>query len=174
MNFGSGIALHSMKPALNVFLQHRPKLVNYANKLIGCPHQAEDVVQEAFVKFDEASNNDVFDNPVAYLYRIVRNLAIDSLRIRTRENVIFCPVIDNENIADSASSPERIALYKNELELMNEALNELPERTRQAIILHRIHGVKIRELAEILGISIGLASTLVCDGVEHCRSKLHR
>lgn len=160
------------KLSVQVYLQHKTELIKYAHKLLGCPYRAEDVVQEAFIKFDKASNNIVFQKPTAYLFRIVKNLAIDSLRIRKLENALICYDTDSDDVADLISSPEHIAHYKNALEVVQEALDELPKRMSDAVIMHRIHGLKLKEIAVALGISIGLAHSLVSDGTEHCQKRL--
>jgi len=51
---------------------------------------------------------------------------------------------------------------------------ELPERTQIALEMHRLGGCKLREIADRLGISVGLAHGLVAEGIEHCRRRLHR
>lgn len=164
---GKGIKLH-------IFLKHRLELINYANNLIGCPHRAEDIVQEAFVKFDNASHSGVFKKPTAYLFRIVRNLAIDSLRKHIRESKVVCQTHEYENIADDTPTPEKIALYKSEWDLLKEAISELPERTQRALILHRINGLKLVEIARTLGISTSLAQVIIFDGMKHCRRKMYK
>jgi len=71
------------KATLSVFLAHRRALVNYASGIIGSRTHAEDVVQEAYIRFSAAGDGQQgkpIDHPVSYLYRIVRNLAIDWTR----------------------------------------------------------------------------------------------
>jgi DNA-directed RNA polymerase specialized sigma24 family protein len=54
------------------------------------------------------------------------------------------------------------------------AIAELPERTQIALEMHRFGGCKLREIADHLGISVTLAHSLVAEGIEHCRRRLHR
>jgi RNA polymerase sigma-70 factor (ECF subfamily) len=55
-----------------------------------------------------------------------------------------------------------------------EAMAELPERTRIALMMHRFDGFKLRDIAAHLGISVALAHALVYEGLEHCRRRLAR
>ena len=167
------MSLERKNSSLLIFMEHRPELINYAKKFIDCPHRAEDIVQEAFVKFNKASSTTLLCSPTAYLFRIVRNLAIDSLRVKSRESKVISSEPEFENIADDTPTPENVALYKSEMELMNEALNELPERTRTALEMHRINGYKLKEIAAKLNISTNLAHSLICEGMKHCRMKMY-
>lgn len=131
-------------------------------------------MQEAWLRFDRADRRFVKE-PLAYLYRIVRNLAVDDHRTVLRDSRVMAETNFDDVAAvagSTAPSPEFVALYKSELRILREALAELPLRTRVAFSLHRLGGYKLREIAEHLDISVTLAQTLVADGAEHCRRRL--
>ncbi|WP_421999609.1 sigma-70 family RNA polymerase sigma factor [Reyranella sp.] len=160
---------------LAVFMEHRESLLIYARRLVRDRSGAEDVVQEAWLRFDEASRRQLLGQPLSYLYRIVHNLALDVCRRRAREGRIF-PGTDPEAAAEASAghetSPEAGALYREQLLLLAEALNELPERTRIAFEMHRFAGCKLREIAECLDISVPFAQALVAEALRHCRKRL--
>lgn len=161
--------------AIGLFLAHRRALVNYANSIVGSRAQAEDVVQEAWLRFDRASRGRLLEDATGYLYRIVRNLALDGRRRMTRESRL---ITDDkfeeaaETCPDAAPSPETVVLYKDEYGLVMEALAELPERTRIAFEMHRFGDAKLREIAAVLNVSLPLAHRLVADAVQHCKERL--
>jgi len=161
--------------SLILFMAQRSALVNYASSIIGNRVQAEDLVQEAWLRFDEASKGRFLDDATGYLYRIVRNLALDSKRRDAQESRVTraadYDVIANIS-ADEAPDPETVALYKDDYARLMQALGELPERTRIACEMHRFGGAKLREIAEYLDISVPLAHKLVADGIDHCRERL--
>lgn len=168
-------ALSQDTTTLCLFMTHRRALVNYASRIVGCHAQAEEVVQEAWLRFDEASRGRLLDDATGYLYRIVRNLALDGARRMTRES----RVITDEDFdaaadacPDASPTPETVALYKDEYALVMEALAELPERTRIAFEMHRFGDAKLREIAAVLNISLPLAHRLVGDAVQHCKERL--
>lgn len=155
------------------FIAHRSRLVDYATGLIGSRTHAEDLVQEAWLRFDEVTRQRILSEPLAYLYRIVRNLALDGHRRRRREERIFVDT-DLEAAATSGASPatpERLALYRDQLRLLDEALNDLPKRTRIAFEMHRFGGCKLREIAAFLDISLPRAGALVAEAVQHCKQR---
>ena len=161
--------------ALALFVTHRGALVNYANGIVGDLAQAEDVVQEAWLRYGAAMHGRRLEEPVGYLYRIVRNLALDVRRQIGRERTVMSTAdFDAATAAraDDAPGPERAAISKNELERVLAAMAELPERTRIALEMHRFGGCKLREIAAALGVSIPLAHILVAEGVQHCKSRL--
>ena len=71
--------------ASSLFTEHRRSLVDYATSIVGSRAQAEDVVQEAWLRFDEVARQRLLGESLAYLYRIVRNLALDGQRTIVRE-----------------------------------------------------------------------------------------
>lgn len=161
---------------LDLFMAHRGDLLNYANSIVGDPSRAEDVVQEAWVRFDEVAKQRLLGEPLGYLYRIVRNLALDGRRRTTRETKIVSGIdfADAEAaVSDAAqSTPEAVALYRDQLNLLMAAVAELPEQTRIAFEMHRLAGCTLREIAQALDISISHAQTLVVNGVQHCKQRL--
>jgi RNA polymerase sigma factor (sigma-70 family) len=160
---------------LALFMANRAALVEYASGIIGNRAQAEDLVQEAWLRFDEVVERRFLDQPLAYLYRIVRNLALDGRRrLRRESQVIAGAELDAvaEVTADGRPSAEAVLLYKDEYDLVMEAIAELPERTRIAVEMHRFGGRKLREIAAALGISVPMAHVLVAEGLQRCKRRL--
>jgi RNA polymerase sigma factor (sigma-70 family) len=161
---------HDINP-LEVYLAHRTALIDHAAPIVGCRARAEDVVQEAWLRFASLPQREEIGQPVGYLYRIVRNLALDwARRLSTeRRSVSDHAVFDPAALAPSA---EHEALYRDELRLIAETLAELPERTRIAFEMRRLGGCTLREIADELGISVTLAHQLVRDALARCVKRL--
>lgn len=159
--------------SLDTFLRHRDALVAYAAFLVGDHARAEDVVQEAWLRFSAATGEDRSDGkpitqPAAYLYRIVRNLSIDlAQRLRTEAAHPSSEVLLSEVPADTAD-PERTVVDRDQLQALAAALDELPQRTRYAFDLHRFEDKTYSEIGEILGISQTRAYGLVQEALAHC------
>ena len=157
-----------------LFVEHRGSLVNYATSLVGSRAQAEDLVQEAWMRLDRAVEERSVREPLAYLYRIIRNLALDGQRASVRQRQWEAEEAGASAVLGlrAPNTPESVALHKAELRLLLVALEELPRRTRIAFGMHRLGGYKLREIAAHLGVSLPLAQTLVVDGLEHCKRRL--
>jgi len=163
--------------SLNLYVMHRRALVDYASSITGSRALAEDLVQEAWLRFAEASKGRLLEDATGYLFRIVRNLAIDGHRKNLRESQLFIAEEfegATEAHADQAPSQEAALVSRQDYARVMEALAELPERTRIALEMHRFGGAKLREIAAFLDISVSLAHALVVDGVDHCRRRLDR
>ena len=159
---------------LELYLTHRPALLERATPIVGCRTQAEDLVQEAFLRFAVGERDGQaarIGNPTAYLFRIVRNLAVDWVRSRRRDRGQV-DAEEMERVPAPAADPERAALHREELRIVAAALDELPERTRIAFEMHRLGGHTFHEIAGRLGISVSLAHKLVHDALAHCTARL--
>ena len=162
---------------IGLFVTHRRALVNYASGIVGSRAQAEDVVQEAWLRFDKASKGRLLEDATGYLFRIVRNLALDGRRRISRESQLFSDDDFDaaaETCPDATPTPETVALYKDEYARVMDALEELPERTRIAFEMHRFGDAKLKEIAAFLNISLPFAHRLVADAVLHCKERLER
>ncbi|WDY59831.1 RNA polymerase sigma factor [Pseudomonas sp. PSKL.D1] len=146
---------------LEVFLGVRRELVSYASTITGDRAQAEDIVQEAWIRFTPAA---AVEQPVAYLYRIVRNLALDLKRSRSREQArqATAPAWLQPGLgADPADNCQHSML----LDRLNTALQALPEASRQALEMHRFGGCTLAQIAERLGVSLSTAHRLLRDAL---------
>lgn len=155
---------------LALYIANRGALVNYASGILGDRAQAEDLVQEAWLRLNQARARKEVREPLRYLYRIVRNLSVDMLRRDARAGVHTGVEMDHATriVAADTPSPEQVAIGREDMRRVAEALAELPERQRLAIELYRLGDYKLREIAERLGVSVSLAHYLIAEGLAHC------
>lgn len=162
----------SADPTLALYLKHRGSLVNYANGIVRDRAGAEDVVQEAYLRFSSASRDErLISNPVSYLYRIVRNLALDWVD-RTSEMASTGQVSALEQVAQEGPTAEDVLHYRDELRILADALAELPERTRIAFTMYRLEGCTLQQVGDRLGVSIVRAHQLVKDAILYAARRL--
>lgn len=159
--------------ALALYAAHRHALTSYASGIVGDHARAEDVVQEAWLRFVSAMAKGPLEEPVGYLYRIVRNLSVDCRRRMARERVVGSESLSEaESLADGLASPEMQASARQDIRRLIEAMEELPERTRIALEMRRIEGCKLKEIAARLGVSVPVAYQIVAEGLAHCHRRL--
>ncbi|UMU21810.1 RNA polymerase factor sigma-70 [Herbaspirillum seropedicae] len=154
------------------FIEHRARLRDVATRILGCPHRADDVVQDTFIKIAEVPDDFDIKQPVAYLYRIVRNLAIDRHRRSAFECDVFTEEEDGLDVHQEGDSPEAIAISRQYLSMIGRALEGLPARTRRAFELYRLSGLTQREIAAELNISTTLVNFMIRDALACCRNLL--
>jgi len=160
--------------ALQLFLTHRARLLSYAVRLTGDVSSAEDVLQEAWLRFEAAIAHRALDEPVAYLHTVIRNLAHDDRRRRGLRARLFVEGLEGSpsDVASIEPTAEASLIASDELRLVREALEGMPERMRVAVEMHRIRGARLKDIAVELGVSVTTAHQLVVDGVERCRISL--
>lgn len=160
---------------IKVYLSLRGALIDYATPIIGCRARAEDVVQEAWIRFVQrqqpgsvAKLRSVVQ-PEPYLYRIVRNLALDWLR---RPDAETAPTPEEAEDCDTTPSAEHTVIQQDRLQRLARVLAELPERKRIAFNMHRLEGKSLQEIAAHLDISVVRAHQLVKDAMRHGVARL--
>jgi RNA polymerase sigma-70 factor (ECF subfamily) len=160
---------------IRLFLDQRSRLVRYVSMITGNATLAEDIVQESWMRFSAAVAGQVIQEPQRFLFRIARNLALDSRRRRTLEDRLFIQDGDDAlSVASEEPDAMRSAEAVSELSFILDALEKLPERTRQAFILHRFKGMRLVDIGVRLKISKSVAHELIVDAVEHCRKARER
>ncbi|WP_460427470.1 RNA polymerase factor sigma-70 [Azotobacter armeniacus] len=161
----------SVPPQIQSFIDHRTTLIKVAASITGCRSRAEDVVQDAFFRLESAHLPSLsIKAQLSYMFRTVRNLAIDYYRKQAFEQRHRGS--EEEGLAieqQENASPESLHQYQETLELIADALSQLPERTRYAFEMHRIHGQQQREIARELGVSPTLVNFMIRDALVHCR-----
>lgn len=155
-----------------VFVEHRPQLQRAAFKILGNAERAQDVVQDAYCKVVEAANVFEVKQPLAYLFQIVRNLAIDAHRRAALEARFFVGEKEGLDVPERSGTPETISITRQDLSIVAKALAELPERARRAFELHRLGGLTQRDIAEKLGVSTTLVNFMIRDAMAHCAAAL--
>jgi RNA polymerase sigma factor (sigma-70 family) len=172
--FQSGTKLKHDKAKLDVYMAHRSALVDYATPIVGDRMRAEDVVQDSYLRFaGRESEEGGLRQPLAYLYRIVRNTALDCVRrlsAESRRDEAQAVMTGTEPLAPS---PEEEALGRDHLRLVEAALAELPDRSRKAFELQRFEGLTSQEIGARLGVSSATAHRLARTAMVHVMRRLH-
>lgn len=173
MEYGSAECTEEEEPLLQTLMENRTVLVKIATRITGCHSRAEDVVQEAFFRLAAMKKVSLpLKAQVNYVFRVVRNLAIDSYRKQAMEQKYSGSEEEGLNAVINGATPESTNLHREALENVDAALSLLPPRTRYAFEVHRIHGVPQKVIAKELGVSPTLVNFMVHDALVHCRKML--
>jgi RNA polymerase sigma-70 factor (ECF subfamily) len=144
-----------------LLLSHLDAAYNLARWLVRDDDEAEDVVQEAYLRAFRYSGGFRGGDARAWLLTIVRNTSYRWLRT-TRA---YEPVVQFDEEVHSGgsgtSNPEELVLQNSDRRLVEKALSELPGRFREILILREIEGFSYKQIADIVGIPMGtVMSTL--------------
>ncbi|WP_153020655.1 sigma-70 family RNA polymerase sigma factor [Pseudomonas sp. BMS12] len=156
----------------SLYAGHRRVLIDAAKSVLGCRARAEDVVHDAFLKLWESGDRHAIDDPLRYLFRMVRNLSIDRLRRQALEGRYSADEELLDELPAPQSGPEQRAIGQLEWQRLQHALGELPERTRTVFTMSQLEGYSQREVAAHLSASPTLVHFLLRDALKHCRNRL--
>ncbi|MBX3628721.1 MAG: sigma-70 family RNA polymerase sigma factor [Nitrosomonas sp.] len=156
-----------------LLIANRAQLRRAAYKILSDWDRADDVIQDAYLKIrDYSSNKSEIRQPLAYLFQMVRNMAIDQYRRIALEMELFGGDKAGLLVPDTVRTPEACVMYAQHLELVVTALNKLPERTQRVFERYRIDGYTHRMIAEELNISVSLVNILIHEAIRQCRKSL--
>jgi RNA polymerase sigma-70 factor (ECF subfamily) len=149
--------------------RHASKLLTVARRMLGVQAEAEDAVQEVFLKLWTHAGRwqpgkAKFET---WLYRVMLNQCYDRLRRRPAASLD-----EAEHVADETALPDA-GLDDGKLgEEIGRALESLPERQKAAILLCHFRELGNGEAAEIMGISVEALESLLARGRRNLRSRL--
>ncbi len=129
----------------SIVRQHARFVFKVAYGVLHNSHDAEDVVQEVFLRVHRSGTKDVRDMR-GWLARIAFRLAID----RTRQPEALD--IADLDLTSAAPSAEHAAVHRQQVELMHKLIAALPGELRYPLVLSAIEELNSRQIGEILGI----------------------
>ncbi|WP_395942821.1 sigma-70 family RNA polymerase sigma factor [Brevundimonas sp.] len=115
---------------------------------------AEDLLHSAFVRLRSARTAQPVTNTDGFLMRTAINLGIDRHR-EERRKALDAEPIDWDAIRDTAPLQDEVLAARQKLALIDAVLSGLGGRTRTIFLMHRLDGIKHRDIAARLGISQG-------------------
>ena len=134
------------------FERHRPRLFGIAYRMLGSRTDAEDVLQDAYLRWHRGASEEV-RSPEAWLVTIVTRLCIDRLRAARAEREQYIgPWLPEPLIGDSAPAADARAELSSSLSIaFLVVLEQLAPDERAAFLLHEVFDTDYAEIAEILG-----------------------
>lgn len=157
------------------YLKQRNVLRVFLMNKLKSQEDAEDILQDVYLKLNAIAGDETITNPMAFLFTMASNLATDLIRSRQRSRKIlhndYChvrEVTSNEVAADSVVwSHEWVDSFKT-------AVLNLPEKQRQVFVMHKLENRSHREISEELQVSIKTVEKHMAKAMAKCRSKLRR
>lgn len=114
--------------------------------------EADDLVQEAWVRLACYEREQVVHEPEAFLMRTALNLSIDAHRAHLNHGEVV--VLEDVVLIDTTPSTEEVVLARERIQRMSHCLRRLSEKSREIFIEHRIDGMTYQAIAQRHGLSV--------------------
>jgi RNA polymerase sigma-70 factor (ECF subfamily) len=130
---------------------HERQVFNTAWRLLGRVEDAEDAVQEVFLRlFRYIHRVDARRELAPWLYRVTVNVSNDLRRRRTRQSRFQDELGQADTMTDPAAGPDQVVAARQETLVVLQALDRLSTRQRTAVVLRDIEGLSTTEVARIM------------------------
>jgi RNA polymerase sigma-70 factor, ECF subfamily len=142
---------------------------------------AEELVQEVFLRvYRSRATYNAEAKFSTWLYRIATNLAVNHARDTKYERPELSVNLDEPDsetgqvldLADGAPTAEQVLLRRERLAAIRQHVQNLPERQRMAVLMHKYQGMDYRQIAEVLKLSESATKSLLFRAYETLREKL--
>ncbi|MCP3903294.1 MAG: RNA polymerase sigma factor [Planctomycetes bacterium] len=130
-----------------------PRLITISTGICRDRHQAEEIVQEAFIKLWRSPPDAGEVAYTSWMRRVVTNLSINALKRTKRPGAL--PEFSQDPAMHSGDRPEAQRRVRERVDLVREALERLDPAKRTILVLRAVQGLSYDEIAEHLGVPIG-------------------
>ena len=152
-----------------IALPHLGAAYNLARWLVHNEHDAEDVVQEAYLRAFKFFSGYYGGDSRAWLLTIVRNTCYSWLQ-KNRLLSLADPIEDHlDEVGLDFADPEMLLLQRIESQVVRQALQDLPVEFREVMVLREMEGLSYKEIANIVDLPIGTVMPRLARG----RKRLH-
>jgi len=136
-------------------------------------HEIADLRQEVYLRVCEAAKTKIPHPVRPFLFTVARNVLIDQMRRNRVIPIDAVAELEALDIATDVPGPDRSAMARSDLRRLRVALDELPPRCREVLILRRIEGLSRREIASRLGITDKTVTQYLASGVRTLANLLY-
>jgi len=152
-----------------LFRDYYPFLCMYCTRLLKDASAAEEIVQELFVRLWEKRSQTIIDTSVKnYLFRAVKNHCLNYIKHSHIKNEYNRKMLEASELSSFETEEPDTDLIK----IIDESIASLPDKRREIFRLNREEGLKYREIAEKLNISIKTVETQMGLALKTLREKL--
>lgn len=153
--------------AFNIIVdRYKNRLLNFVYRFVKDYDVAEDIVQETFLRvFRKRRDYKAIANFSTWIFTIAGNLAKSELRRRKRWRFLSVDATDDDDrsfdIMDPGMRPDRVAAVRILNENVQNSIDMLQSKYKEALILRDIEGMSYQQIAEIIGVPVGTVKSRV-------------
>lgn len=152
--------------------RHHDALLRFLRRRLRIPEDAMDIAQETYIRMMQYEASREVRSSSALLYRIALNVSRDFGRAALARQADSQCSLDEMDLPSERPTPERELLGEQELELLLDAIEELPPKCRQVFLLSRAHQMTYPEIAQHCAISVKMVEKHISHALTLCMVKV--
>jgi RNA polymerase sigma-70 factor (ECF subfamily) len=154
-----------------LFMHYYPKLCAFVDNIIDNKTDTEDIVQELFVKLWTYRREIEFQTTVSgYLYQTAKNMAFNFIRDESKRRTLLEKKWEEDLLLNESYENE-----DNEYEdALEDCVDQLPDRCKEILLMHRVDGYKQKEIAEKLALSIQTIKNQILNSMHRLKNCLEQ
>lgn len=154
--------------------RHGASLKAYLRSSFPSLRDVDDVVQSSYLRMWRRSDLSPVRSARAFLFTVAKRLALDSLRSERRSPIVASTEFPKDEAVDERNPLDYDAERTERIRLLIAAIDRLPHRCREVVVLRKLKLMSQREVAEKLGISEKGVENQLARGITRCREFLRR
>ncbi|MBR9728990.1 RNA polymerase sigma factor [Shewanella intestini] len=151
------------------FIENSTFIKHFLRRFLHSQQDIEDVAQQAYLKAYCAEQVKAIEHPKSYLFTIAKNIAVNELTKKSNKITEYLEECDDSVSMASSTTVESEVEAEQSLGIYCDAVAALPQTCRRVFLLRRVHGLKQREIAEVLGVSLRNVEMHLQKGTLKCR-----
>lgn len=150
--------------------QYRRRLHRFLSVRLRNVHDVPDLAQEVFLRLLRVRQHDVIRNPEAYLFTVASHV-IHQHTLRQSNSPAMVDIVEavSELTTDATDDLATRADNAQRIERLERVLAQLPPRVAAALVMHRVSGYTVQEIADELGVARETAKKYLVRAARHCR-----
>ncbi len=158
---GSGVSQWFVREVLPL----EAALMQFLRRSLNNASDADDLCQDVYVRVYQAALEKIPSPAKPFVFTVARNLLLNRARHEAVVSIEAVADLEALNIVKDEPGTDRWVIAREELRRLEDALNHLPPRCRQAFVLRKIEGLSQREIALRMGISEKTVDRHISDGI---------
>lgn len=147
--------------------EFRPALLRYFSRRVRAQHEVEDLVHDVLVRLVRNQGFADTESVRGYLFQTANSVLVDAVRRRASLRADHHVEFDADMHADEVFGPDHVLQARQELTRATTVVMELPELTRTIFVLRRLEGMKYKDIAARLGMSLSTVEKHMQRAVMH-------
>lgn len=159
-----------MSLILKNFLQNEKALKKYLRRFFSRPQDIDDVAQETFLKAFASEVKSEIRTPKSFLFKVAKHTALNEIARKANSTTEYIEDSANSNVLEDEAQvgAEQEFDSKQKLIVFSKAVASLPPNCRRVFLLRKIDGLKVKEIARKLDISVSGVEKHIATGLVKC------